>query len=49
MKRYKVKTCTVSEAETIMNSYVFDGWRILSVVADNGTAHGIIIVLEKDA
>lgn len=48
MAEYKVETCTVAEAEDLMNEYAEDGWRVKAVTPNIFKGYGVIITFEKD-
>jgi len=49
MKAYKVETCRVREAESLMNEMAQAGWRVISTMPNHGMGYGMVIIFEKEA
>lgn len=47
MFEYKVETYKINEAETAMNTWAREGWRVIAVSPNIAMGYGIVVTYEK--
>lgn len=48
MYEYKIEKSKVDEAESVMNEYAKDGWRVVTVSPNIARGYGVIITFERE-